>query len=1065
MNACFAASLVTSLLAAFGAVIAKEWLLHYFQTGQVGELEKQCRRRQKKFQGARRWHLQTVVELLPTLLQISLLAFFVGLVDFFLSLNTAIAAVVIGLSGLAFLAYCYTTVVAVRDSNCPFQTHYTRLLRHMLKRTRRYFRSKIGAAGPTTTEITDDAKADAFDLQRECVLWTLQVAEKKTSLLAAARSIPTLTPEACSAILPHPAYKLLLSQLQASLSNSKALDGAGNDSQREAIVLGRALIYILLRTGTDSDEKQDAWNRLSWPGATLSPLPGFEELVLIALSINPKCSDGSSIKCSNISPPSIPLYIACLVTPGAQSQAHEIVIRNLISACLKAPTVPIEHILVCAWALMTLAPLGRFGGRSASDGLRDAYRSDADAALQIIETIKVLAPDSTHQSDYDFLDVVATLVTQLTWTSPPYDSFIRNIRRERLLEAIKPLARAERMAPLRTVAIKCITALSQCSILDLASIPVFHSVRDAIIIDICSDIDANRGEQVTPEFLKIAYEFLKTTCEFAIRIQPDTRTPEYQLFLQYSNQWLRSITHLALTQPPMIRSHNAESIIKTIRSLSLDSLHTIIGRPELTAFWDACTICQVLSCFGVPDSDEGAINSDAMGGLMLRLLKAWYLPTNNDREPGNIDRKHLQAYPEAVETLVVWMKAQSEVLRSGSLAVVDHWSKNWFDHEDEDVHTLFMTAGLAEAMIIQPKSGINSGEAAYDARDRILRILARHTAWSEELISAFNRIVKRHGGLGEVGQAYKSLERETIWRIASVVVEKRSEPSSSAVEVLIPLLGYVSPEEPLEDRKWLRYFPDTAILLESALRQPGSIGDNALKTLDSKLTEWFDHEDDDLHQIFIDRGMARALVQRFYPDGLSEEDAKMRDRTLRVLLRSPPWITSLYRLVISDDVGSLGELGSEEYNVGLRARAVIDLHRLVVEVNRLQGESNPDVGLWMSEDALGVVTRYAEGNVLLGMERARWLSFAEAVLKHKAPTTPQETTDGRHVEPEREEGSNILVAFREVYERMLSANEVMTESPGTEELGQDTFGKSGRLFIGLQNPKMARNLRRSSTMS
>ncbi|KAG9020860.1 hypothetical protein FRB95_003428 [Tulasnella sp. JGI-2019a] len=824
----------------------------------------------------------------------------------------------------------------------------------MLKRTRRYFRSKIGAAGPTTTEITDDAKADAFDLQRECVLWTLQVAEKKTSLLAAARSIPTLTPEACSAILPHPAYKLLLSQLQASLSNSKALDGAGNDSQREAIVLGRALIYILLRTGTDSDEKQDAWNRLSWPGATLSPLPGFEELVLIALSINPKCSDGSSIKCSNISPPSIPLYIACLVTPGAQSQAHEIVIRNLISACLKAPTVPIEHILVCAWALMTLAPLGRFGGRSASDGLRDAYRSDADAALQIIETIKVLAPDSTHQSDYDFLDVVATLITQLTWTSPPYDSFIRNIRRERLLEAIKPLARAERMAPLRTVAIKCITALSQCSILDLASIPVFHSVRDAIIIDICSDIDANRGEQVTPEFLKIAYEFLKTTCEFAIRIQPDTRTPEYQLFLQYSNQWLRSITHLALTQPPMIRSHNAESIIKTIRSLSLDSLHTIIGRPELTAFWDACTICQVLSCFGVPDSDEGAINSDAM---------------------------------------------------------------------------------------------------------------ARHTAWSEELISAFDCVAKRHGGLGEVGQAYKSLERETIWRIASIVVEKRSEPSSSAVEFLIPLLGYVSPEEPLEDRKWLRYFPDTAILLESALRQPGSIGDNALKTLDSKLTEWFDHEDDDLHQIFIDRGMARALVQRFYPDGLSEEDARMRDRTLRVLLRSLPWITSLYRSVISDDVGSLGELGSEEYNVGLRARAVIDLHRLVVEVNRLQGESNPDVGLWMSEDALGVVNRYAEGNVLLGAERARWLSFAEAVLKHKAPTTPQETTNGRHVEPGRGEGSNILVAFREMYERMLSANEVMTESPGTEELGQDTFGKSGRLFIGLQNPKMARNLRRSSTMS
>ncbi|KAG8875560.1 hypothetical protein FRB97_005002, partial [Tulasnella sp. 331] len=54
-NAFFIASLGCSLLAAAGAVIAKQWLQYYQRAGQTGSIREQGMERTKKFIGAKTW--------------------------------------------------------------------------------------------------------------------------------------------------------------------------------------------------------------------------------------------------------------------------------------------------------------------------------------------------------------------------------------------------------------------------------------------------------------------------------------------------------------------------------------------------------------------------------------------------------------------------------------------------------------------------------------------------------------------------------------------------------------------------------------------------------------------------------------------------------------------------------------------------------------------------------------------------------------------------------------------------------------------------------------------------
>ncbi|KIO16565.1 hypothetical protein M407DRAFT_44220, partial [Tulasnella calospora MUT 4182] len=64
-NCLLYSSLCCSILAAVGAMLAKEWLQSFERDGQAGPLQDQVLRRQHKFNGVRQWQLEPMTRLLP----------------------------------------------------------------------------------------------------------------------------------------------------------------------------------------------------------------------------------------------------------------------------------------------------------------------------------------------------------------------------------------------------------------------------------------------------------------------------------------------------------------------------------------------------------------------------------------------------------------------------------------------------------------------------------------------------------------------------------------------------------------------------------------------------------------------------------------------------------------------------------------------------------------------------------------------------------------------------------------------------------------------------------------
>ncbi|KAG9045647.1 hypothetical protein FS837_005924 [Tulasnella sp. UAMH 9824] len=114
VNCLLYASLSCSLLAAVGAMMAKEWLQSFDRTGQTGPLEEQGQFRQRKFNGVEQWHLEAVIKFLPNLLLLSVVLFFAGIILFLVPINTSVAGIVIAFSGLGGILSGAATVAVSR---------------------------------------------------------------------------------------------------------------------------------------------------------------------------------------------------------------------------------------------------------------------------------------------------------------------------------------------------------------------------------------------------------------------------------------------------------------------------------------------------------------------------------------------------------------------------------------------------------------------------------------------------------------------------------------------------------------------------------------------------------------------------------------------------------------------------------------------------------------------------------------------------------------------------------------------------------------------------------------
>ena len=127
------ASLAVSLLAAFIAMLGKQWLNRYSKAESCASPIDRSRDRQRKINGMTTWHFDVIMECLPLLLQAALLLFGYALSNYLFTIDKAVAAVVAAFTGFGLLFYFLVVSAATLSYSCPFQTPLSLLFRFLLR--------------------------------------------------------------------------------------------------------------------------------------------------------------------------------------------------------------------------------------------------------------------------------------------------------------------------------------------------------------------------------------------------------------------------------------------------------------------------------------------------------------------------------------------------------------------------------------------------------------------------------------------------------------------------------------------------------------------------------------------------------------------------------------------------------------------------------------------------------------------------------------------------------------------------------------------------------------------
>ncbi|KAG8906670.1 hypothetical protein FRB99_006371 [Tulasnella sp. 403] len=289
VNCYFCASLACSLIAALGAIIGKQWLIYYDRTGDVDVFQPQGswrslgtehrgRERLRKLRGLQRWQLRVILEaILPIVLQIAVLVFLVGLIDFTRSVQAVIGWVTFGIVAIGFIAYGATVGAALRDPDCPFQTPVSTFIiphlfsalltssRHVSMVVGRFvqcnvvqltrwlpFPHRLSGGGTSKPAVAVyDAYAPSTD-DIETVSWILSTSMDPSALRSAAASLPHL--HVPSVLTTHYIEPSAVSRLEFLFRDAV---GAYNSapspsSQADIVSYGDAMLHLSLASYVES---------------------------------------------------------------------------------------------------------------------------------------------------------------------------------------------------------------------------------------------------------------------------------------------------------------------------------------------------------------------------------------------------------------------------------------------------------------------------------------------------------------------------------------------------------------------------------------------------------------------------------------------------------------------------------------------------------------------------------------------------------------------------------------------------------------------------------------------
>ncbi|PVF93955.1 hypothetical protein CPB86DRAFT_714206, partial [Serendipita vermifera] len=129
VNGCFFASLTSSMVAAMAAVTCLQWVGEYDARLDDGSKpEDRALQRHYRYLAAKKWLMGSIIAMLPIMVYLTVILFFIGLIVWFWHINRQIA--LIPLVGISFWGgtYLITTILAAIYPSSPFKTQLSRAL-------------------------------------------------------------------------------------------------------------------------------------------------------------------------------------------------------------------------------------------------------------------------------------------------------------------------------------------------------------------------------------------------------------------------------------------------------------------------------------------------------------------------------------------------------------------------------------------------------------------------------------------------------------------------------------------------------------------------------------------------------------------------------------------------------------------------------------------------------------------------------------------------------------------------------------------------------------------------
>ena len=183
------ASLATSLLSAFLAMLGKQWLNRYASTDMRGSAIERSQSRQRKLDGIGAWYFDSVMESLPLMLQAALLLLGCAHCRYLWETSITVASVVLSVSSFGLLFYYFILVVGTAWESCPYQTPGSQFFRYMGPAVPRIVRSVVRPMALALRNVNQQTAT----LDLRCVLWTLQTSLDKSVRLSTLEYLATTT--------------------------------------------------------------------------------------------------------------------------------------------------------------------------------------------------------------------------------------------------------------------------------------------------------------------------------------------------------------------------------------------------------------------------------------------------------------------------------------------------------------------------------------------------------------------------------------------------------------------------------------------------------------------------------------------------------------------------------------------------------------------------------------------------------------------------------------------------------------------------------------------------------